>query len=111
MLLITCPVCGLKADETEFQAGGQAGIRRPMSHQAEAVSDEALGDYLYVRDNPRGPARELWLCARGCGKWFEATRDTLTLEFRSFSRIAAPGPQAPARPRRKPRARPGDGAK
>ena len=32
-------------------------------------------------ENPRGPHHERWRCDRGCGKWFNAIRDTLTMEF------------------------------
>lgn len=92
MLLITCPVCGQQADETEFQPGGEAHLTRPASTAPEAVSDAAQRDYLYVRDNPRGIAHELWLCARGCGKWFHAARDTRTLEFKAFYKLSDPKP-------------------
>jgi len=43
------------------------------------VSDDAQRDYLYVRKNPRGLHAERWLCERGCGKWFHALRDTVTM--------------------------------
>ncbi len=106
MLQITCPVCGQKADETEFTAGGEAHIVRPASSDPENISDETFRDYLYVRDNPRGPARELWLCARGCGKWFHAVRDTFSLEFKSFYLISDPEPElnTDKKPRRRAKA-------
>lgn len=111
MLLITCPICGIEADETEFAYGGQAGVRRPMSHEPEAVGDGALVGYLYNRDNVRGVASELWLCARGCGKWFEARRDTVTLEFKSCRPIggAKPARRRRARPRKAPPKAGGEG--
>ncbi len=103
MLKITCPVCGLGADETEFTAGGEAHIVRPASTDPENISDEAFRDYLYVRDNPRGLAHELWLCARGCGKWFHAVRDTYSHEFKMFYKLSDPKPQLNLT--KKPRAR------
>jgi sarcosine oxidase subunit delta len=93
MLMLTCPVCGLQADETEFQPGGEAHQTRPASTAPDDVSDEAQRDYLYQRDNRRGIAHELWLCARGCGKWFHASRDTFTLEFKAFYRLSDPKPE------------------
>ena len=27
---------------------------------------------------------ERWRCDRGCGKWFHAARDTVTMEFKAF---------------------------
>ena len=92
MLLITCPVCGLEADETEFHAGGEAHIKRPASTDPANVSDEAQRDYLFIRENPRGIAFEMWLCQRGCGKWFHAARDTYTQEFKAFYLFDAPKP-------------------
>jgi heterotetrameric sarcosine oxidase delta subunit len=37
--------------------------------------------YLYHRENTRGPYRERWLHSLGCGRWFNALRDTTTHEF------------------------------
>ena len=103
MLLITCPVCGQQADETEFQPGGEAHLVRPATKNPEKLSPQALHDYLYIRKNPRGTIRELWLCARGCGKWFNARRDTVTQEFAEFYPIQAPAPTSakPAAPAQK----------
>ena len=100
MLLITCPVCGLEADETEFHCGGEAHLVRPATSDPEAIGDDAQRDYLYMRRNPRGIAHELWLCQRGCGKWFNAARDTVSQEFHAFYRIGEPKPP-PGRRRRK----------
>ncbi len=79
MLLIKCPVCGCEGDETDFHYGGEAHIQRPASSNPGKVGAEAQCDYLYVRKNPRGRHTERWLCERGCGKWFHAMRDTLSL--------------------------------
>lgn len=77
MLLISCPCCGVEAEETEFAAGGEAHIKRagPGSSDAEFTS------YLFDRKNPRGPHFERWRHAYGCGKWFHMARDTRTLEI------------------------------
>ena len=95
MLLITCPVCGAVGDESEFHCGGEAHVQRPASSNPADVSDEAQYEYLYVRNNPRGPHREMWQCARGCGKWFNAMRDTLSLQFLAFYKIGDPIPPFP----------------
>ena len=83
MLLITCPVCGAEGDETDFHAGGEAHISRPATSDPANISDEAQRDYLFMRKNPRGLHFERWRCDRGCGKWFNAARDTVTMEFRA----------------------------
>jgi len=83
MLLITCPVCGVEGEEGDFHYGGQAHVRRPASHDPEHVSDDAQRDYLFIRNNPKGLHFERWRCDRGCGKWFHAARDTVTLDFKA----------------------------
>jgi sarcosine oxidase, subunit delta len=87
MLIVTCPICGAKGDETDFHAAGQAHVRRPATHDPANISDEQQRDYLFVRHNPKGLHFERWRCDRGCGKWFHAARDTMTMEFKAFYKI------------------------
>ncbi len=75
MLLLTCPHCGVTAEETEFAPGGQAHLRRA----GPGASDEEFEAYMFLRDNPAGPHLERWRHAYGCGKWFLAARCTVTL--------------------------------
>jgi len=82
MLLLTCPNCGVEADETELHPGGEAHITR---HGAGATDDDFEG-YLFHRKNPKGVHFERWRHAMGCGKWFHAARATDTLEvFGTYS--------------------------
>lgn len=81
MLLITCPVCGATGDETDFHYGGEAHVARPASHDPATVSTQVQRDYLYIRRNAKGIHFERWRCDRGCAKWFQAVRDTLTMRF------------------------------
>jgi sarcosine oxidase, subunit delta len=83
MLLIKCPVCGVEGDETDFHYGGEAHVKRPATDRPGRVSDGEQRDYLFMRKNPRGLHFERWRCDRGCGKWFNAARDTVTMEFRA----------------------------
>ncbi len=39
-----------------------------------------------MRRNPKGLHFERWRCDRGCGKWFHAARDTMTMEFKAYLR-------------------------
>ena len=71
---IPCPYCG-ERDVQEFTYLGDAGPRRPDGLSA---SMEAMHDYVYLRDNPAGPHRELWQHAAGCRAWLVVTRDTRT---------------------------------
>jgi heterotetrameric sarcosine oxidase delta subunit len=73
MLIIRCPHCGAR-DHTEFTYGGDATVKRP----ADDASVETWFDYVYLRDNPRGPHQELWQHTQGCRAWVVVTRDTLT---------------------------------
>lgn len=82
MLILTCPYCGIDADETELAPGGQAHLTR----EGPGSSDEAFHDYLFQRANPKGVHLERWRHAYGCGKWFHAARCTTTLEvFGTYS--------------------------
>ncbi len=84
MLLIHCPYCG-ERPELEFSYGGQAHLARP-SKPAE-LSDEQWAAYLYVRYNPRGLHAERWRHLRGCGRFFNALRDTTTDQFTATYRL------------------------
>ena len=78
MLLIECPYCG-ERPELEFVHGGQAHIARPADPQA--ASDQEWADYLYQRDNLKGVHAERWRHLHGCGRFFNALRDTTTDRF------------------------------
>lgn len=85
MLLITCPYCGPRA-ETEFRCGGEAHIRRPL--RPSDLDDAAWAEFLYFRSNPRGQHAERWVHSHGCGRWFNAIRDTYTDEFMRTYKIS-----------------------
>ncbi|MEH6446038.1 MAG: sarcosine oxidase subunit delta [Oceanospirillaceae bacterium] len=70
---IPCPHCG-ERDLEEFYYGGDATVQRPSMDDG---SLERWHDFVYLRDNPRGPHSELWYHSSGCRRWFKLTRDTL----------------------------------
>ncbi|EAU45192.1 sarcosine oxidase subunit delta [Salipiger bermudensis] len=76
MLILHCPCCGVDAAEIELAPGGEAHLKR----EGPGSSDAALETYLFTRDNPRGVVLERWRHAYGCGKWFLAARDSVTME-------------------------------
>ena len=82
MLLIVCPWCG-ERDEGEFSYGGEADILRP--EVPTALTDEEWAHYLFMRKNPKGAHRELWIHTHGCRRWFAVERDTVTYRFTSPS--------------------------
>ena len=94
MLIIHCPFCGPRA-ESEFAYGGEGGIARPLA--TETLTDEQWGDYVFMRKNPKGLHHEQWRHASGCGKWFNALRDTVTYRFHGTWKIGEAPPEAFAR--------------
>ena len=92
MLLIECPYCG-ERPEPEFVYGGQAHIARP-SHPAEGSVEEWTA-FLYLRDNTRGVHAERWRHTRGCGRFFNALRDTTTDRFLATYRAGERPPPSP----------------
>jgi sarcosine oxidase subunit delta len=73
MQLIPCPFCGPRS-ETEFHFGGDPGNHRPDGNTA--VEDHDWSDYLYLRNNIRGPTSEIWMHMT-CGEIFRLDRNTL----------------------------------
>ena len=89
MLIIDCPYCGPRP-EVEFAHGGQAHIARPSD--PSKTTDDELADFLYLRKNTRGVFAERWRHARGCGRFFNALRDTTTDQFIAFYKSGEPPP-------------------
>jgi sarcosine oxidase subunit delta len=78
MLLIACPYCG-ERPEIEFAHGGQAHVARPA--KPSEVDVDQWTSFLYMRDNVKGLYAERWRHSHGCGKFFNAVRDTTTDHF------------------------------
>ena len=85
MLLIHCPYCEEHREEEEFHYAGEAHIRRP--EDPDSLDDEAWGDYLFFRKNPKGAHQEMWYHSAGCRRYFNANRDTATYEIHSTYKI------------------------
>jgi sarcosine oxidase subunit delta len=89
MLLIPCPYCGPRP-ELEFAYGGEAHIARPRD--PSTISDDDWGAFLYQRRNPRGTHDERWRHAHGCGRFFNARRDTVTDLFAASWKVGEATP-------------------
>ncbi len=72
---IHCPYCGARGHD-EFVYYGDASRSRPDPTATNAT--DAFHDYVYLRDNPDGAHRELWLHAAGCHAWLIVERNTRT---------------------------------
>ncbi len=89
MLLIPCPYCGSRP-EIEFSYGGEAHLARAA--QPALLDDQAWTDFLYMRSNTKGVYAERWRHARGCGRYFNALRDTTTDHFLAIYKTGEPRP-------------------
>ncbi len=92
MLLIYCPYCEEERPELEFRHAGEAHIVRP-SDIAE-ISDDAFEALFFLRDNPKGLAYERWRHVHGCGRFFNAVRDTVSDRFLTTYKAGEPKPDA-----------------
>ena len=79
MLLIHCPYCQSDLPELEFRGAGEAHLVRPAD--MSGMSDEEFRDFFFVRDNPKGLSFERWRHVHGCGRFFNAVRDTVSDRF------------------------------
>ncbi|MCW4113547.1 sarcosine oxidase subunit delta [Aurantimonas sp. MSK8Z-1] len=93
MLVITCPNCGDRP-ELEFRCGGEAHIARPQT-PAE-LDDGQWGAFLFTRTNPKGVHAERWIHQHGCGRWFNALRDTVSDRLIATYPMGTPRPDAGA---------------
>lgn len=90
MLLIRCPYCEAARPELEFVYAGEAHIARPADPSAQ--SDEEWKNYLFIRTNPRGTHFERWRHLHGCGRFFNAARDTVSDKFLLTYKAGLPRP-------------------
>jgi sarcosine oxidase subunit delta len=92
VLLIDCPWCG-ERPEPEFVYAGQAHVVRPASPADASLEEWAR--FLYFRDNRRGVHAERWRHTHGCGRFFNALRDTTNDHFLVTYRIGETPPPLP----------------
>lgn len=93
MLLIHCPHCG-ERPELEFRHCGEAHLVRPAD--PAALTDAEWAAYLHQRENPRGLHAERWRHIHGCGRFFNALRDTLSDRFTATYPTGAARPEGAA---------------
>ncbi|MGB8814520.1 MAG: sarcosine oxidase subunit delta [Paracoccaceae bacterium] len=88
MLLIHCPYCDDTLPELEFAYAGEAHIARPAD--PSKLSDEEWRDFLFIRSNSRGLHAERWRHIHGCGRFFNAVRDTVSDKFKLTYKAGEP---------------------
>lgn len=90
MLLVRCPYCEEDRAEIEFRYAGEADLVRPRD--PSSTSDKEWAAYLYLRKNVRGRHAERWRHAHGCGRFFNAVRDTMSDAFVATYKPVLPPP-------------------
>jgi sarcosine oxidase subunit delta len=90
MLLIHCPYCDEQRPEIEFGYAGEAHIARPEN--PDLLDDTAWEAFLFLRTNARGRHFERWRHLHGCGRFFNAVRDTVTDHFSMTYKAGEPRP-------------------
>ena len=90
MLLINCPYCGEERPEIEFRHAGEAHIARPKA--MADLSAEDFERYFFQRENRKGEVFERWRHVHGCGRFFNAVRNTVTDKFSMTYKAGEPKP-------------------
>ncbi len=90
MLLIHCPYCEETLPEAEFTYAGEAHIAR--AEKPSELTDEQWEGYLFIRTNTRGPHFERWRHMHGCGRFFNAVRNTVSDRFLTTYKAGLPRP-------------------
>ena len=90
MLLIHCPYCDEILPEVEFTYAGEAHIVR--AEKPTDQSDAEWEEFLFVRANVKGPHFERWRHFHGCGRFFNAVRDTVSDQFYTTYKAGEPRP-------------------
>ncbi|WP_349435883.1 sarcosine oxidase subunit delta [Pararhizobium sp. A13] len=90
MLLIYCPYCEEERSELEFRQAGDAHIARPTN--MTEMTDEEFEAFFFLRDNVKGLTFERWRHLNGCGRFFNAARDTVSDKFVTTYKAGQPKP-------------------
>jgi len=90
MILINCPYCHEERAEIEFAHAGEAHIDRTADPCA--LSDAQWERFLFHRNNPAGIHFERWCHIHGCGRYFNAVRDTVSEKFVLTYKAGQPRP-------------------
>jgi sarcosine oxidase subunit delta len=66
----------MERPEIEFRHAGEAHVVRAAD--PSLLDDEAWAEFLYFRSNAKGVHAERWRHVHGCGRFFNALRDTVS---------------------------------
>ena len=88
MKIMNCPLNGPR-NISEFTYGGEF---KQMPDPA-TCTDAEWADYLFMRKNPKGVHFERWVHTKGCRRWFNVARHTVTHEILAVYEMGKPAPQ------------------
>jgi sarcosine oxidase, subunit delta len=66
----------MERPEIEFRHAGEAHVARAAD--PSQLDDRAWAQFLYFRSNAKGVHAERWRHVHGCGRFFNALRDTVS---------------------------------
>ncbi len=94
MLLIHCPYCAMERPEIEFRHAGEAHVARAAD--PSQLNDQEWAEFLYFRSNAKGVHAERWRHVHGCGRFFNALRDTVSDRILVTYKAGEARPELPA---------------
>ncbi len=96
MLLIYCPYCEEERSELEFRNAGDAHIVRPANMPRSATrSSRNTSSSVRIRKGLSMKVRHI----HGCGRFFNAARDTVSDRFHVTYKAGEPKPDLNAEPK------------
>lgn len=66
----------MERPEIEFRHAGEAHVARAAD--PSQLNDQEWAEFLYFRSNPKGVHAERWRHVHGCGRFFNALRNTVS---------------------------------
>ena len=83
----------MERPEIEFRHAGEGHVARAAD--PSRLDDEAWAEFLYFRSNPKGVHAERWRHVHGCGRFFNALRDTVSDRILATYKTGEPRPALP----------------
>jgi sarcosine oxidase subunit delta len=87
----------MERPEIEFRHAGEAHVARAVD--PTQLDDQAWAGFLYFRSNPKGVHAERWRHVHGCGRFFNALRDTVSDRILVTYKAGAARPEPTAQER------------
>ena len=82
-------------DEVEIDGAPRLidGPEFAQKEQQGKMTDAEWADYLFLRKNTKGVHLERWVHTKGCRRWFNMARSTVTHEIKAIYKMGEPAPR------------------